>query len=104
MQSLSFLLPFPLIEIHSDNGCVFINHDTVNWRDVAKTILITRSRPHHKNDNCFAEQKNGAVVRTYLGYARFDTNKEFDALIKVYKLLYPLLNYFIPSKKLISKV
>jgi len=103
MQALPSLLPFPLIELHSDNGSEFINRDTINWRNVAKTILITRSRPHHKNDNCFAEQKNGAVVRSYVGYARFDTPQEYDALRRVYESLYPLLNFFIPSKKLLSK-
>ena len=50
-----------------------------------------------------AEQKNGAVVRTYLGYARFDTPEEYQALVKVYSVLCPLLNFFIPSKKLICK-
>jgi hypothetical protein len=96
-------LPIPLIELHSDNGGEFINRDTVNWRDAAKTLLLTRSRPYHKNDNCFVEQKNGAVIRTYIGYARFDTPKEYAALAGVYKSLCPLLNFFIPTKKLVSK-
>jgi len=103
MQALQTSLPFPLIELHSDNGSEFINYDTVNWRDAAKTLLLTRSRPYHKNDNCFVEQKNGAVIRTYIGYARFDTPKEYAALAGVYKSLCPLLNFFIPTKKLISK-
>jgi len=103
MQSLRASLPFPLVELHSDNGSEFINHDTVNWRDVTKTLLFTRSRPRHKNDNCFVEQKNGAVVRNYVGYARFDTDKELSAMAKVYKSLCPLLNFFIPEKKLLRK-
>jgi len=103
MQALQTSLPFPLLELHSDNGSEFINHDTVNWRDLAKTLLLTRSRPRHKNDNCFVEQKNGAVVRTYVGYARFDTPKEYAALARVYQSLCPLLNFFIPTKKLVSK-
>lgn len=103
MQSLKASLPFPLIELHSDNGSEFINRDTVNWRDITKTLLFTRSRPHHKNDNCFAEQKNGAVVRNYVGYARFDTQEEFAALINVYKYLTLFLNFFCPGKKLVSK-
>jgi hypothetical protein len=102
MQALQSSLPFPLIELHSDNGGEFINRDTVNWRDAAKTLLLTRSRPYHKNDNCFVEQKNGAVIRIYVGYARFDTPKEHAALTRVYQSLCPLLNFFIPSKKLVS--
>ena len=103
MQALQSSLPFPLIELHSDNGGEFINYDTVNWRDVTKTLLLTRSRPYHKNDNCFVEQKNGAVIRTYIGYARFDTPREYAALARVYQSLCPLLNFFIPTKKLVSK-
>ena len=103
MQALTSILPFPLLELHSDNGSEFINRDTVNWRDVAKTLLLTRSRSHHKNDNCFVEQKNGAVVRNYVGYARFDSVEEFAALAKVYQSLCPLLNFFIPTKKLLNK-
>ena len=103
MQNLQTSLPFPLLELHSDNGGEFINRDTVNWRDVAKTLLLTRSRPRRKNDNCFVEQKNGAVVRNYVGYARFDTPKEYAALTRVYKSLCPLLNFFIPTKKLLGK-
>lgn len=32
-------------------------------------IELTKSRPHHSNDNALAESKNGAVVRKHLGYA-----------------------------------
>jgi hypothetical protein len=103
MQALTSVLPFPLLELHSDNGSEFINRDTVNWRDIAKTLLLTRSRSHHKNDNCFVEQKNGAVVRNYVGYARFDSTEEFATLAKVYQFLCPLLNFFIPTKKLLCK-
>jgi hypothetical protein len=103
LQGLQASLPFPLLELHSDNGSEFINRDTINWRDTVKTLLITRSRPHHKNDNCFAEQKNGAVVRNYVGYARFDTPRELSALATVYQSLAPLLNFFIPGKKLLEK-
>jgi hypothetical protein len=103
MQALQTPLPFPLIELHSDNGGEFINYDAVNWQDVAKTLLLTRSRPYHKNDNCFVEQENGAVIRAYIGYARFDTPKEYAAPAGVYKFLCPLLSFFIPAKKLVGK-
>jgi hypothetical protein len=96
-------LPFPMREVHSDNGSEFINYDSVNWARVTKALSLSRSRPRHKNDNCFAEQKNNAFVRTYVGYYRFDTQAEFEALGAVYKALCPLVNFFIPSKKLISK-
>jgi hypothetical protein len=103
MQPLQPSLLFRLIELHSDNGSEFINHNTINWRDGTKTLMLTRSRPHHKNDNCFVEQKNGAMVRNYVGYARFDTDKELSALVSVYKSLCPFLNFFCQGKKLLSK-
>ena len=51
----------------------------------------------------FAEQKNNADVRNYVGYLRHDTDAELAALSHVYDALCPLLNFFIPNKKLVSK-
>jgi hypothetical protein len=33
-------------------------------------ITFTRGRPYQKRDQCFVEQKNGAVVRQVVGYDR----------------------------------
>jgi hypothetical protein len=95
--------PFPIIEFHSDNGSEFINHDTINWQQTVKTLGLSHSRSYHKNDNCYAEQKNNAFVRNYVGYWRYDTQEELDALNRVYQFLCPLVNFFIPNKKLVSK-
>ncbi|GHV96108.1 hypothetical protein AGMMS50293_24280 [Spirochaetia bacterium] len=98
--------PFPITEIHTDNGSEFINKDTVNLAKTAwnlVNVLLTRSRAHHSNDNCFAEQKNNAFVRNYVGLARYDTDKEYEALGRVYAYLCPFLNFFVPNKKLLSK-
>jgi hypothetical protein len=46
----------------------------------------------------YAEQKNNAFVRNYIGYYRYDTDKELAALAEVYRHLCPLLNFFIPNK------
>ncbi len=43
-------------------------------------ITFTRSRPLRKNDNCFVEQKNYSVVRRFAGYARYDTETEWEVL------------------------
>jgi hypothetical protein len=96
LQNIRGSLPFTMIELHSDNGGEFINHDILNWREITETLCLTRSRPRHSNDNCFAEQKNNAFVRNYAGYARFDSEPELAALPEVYKYLCPLLNFFIP--------
>jgi hypothetical protein len=103
LQEIYKTLPFRMLELHSDNGSEFINHDTVDWWHVTETLALTRSRHHHKNDNCYAEQKNNAFVRNYVGYYRYDTDRELAALAEVYRHLCPLVNFFIPNKKLISK-
>ena len=109
ISRLQFMLensPFPISEIHTDNGSEFINKDTVSLAKTAwnlVNVLLTRSRAHHSNDNCFAEQKNNAFVRNYVGLARYDTDSEYDALGRVYAYLCPLLNFFVPNRKLLSK-
>ena len=50
------------------------------------------------------EQKNWAVVRTVVGYHRYDTAAELLLLNKIWALQSLLTNYFCPQQKLISKV
>jgi hypothetical protein len=103
LLSLSQSLPFPLLGLDSDNGSEFINEWLRDWCE-SHAIQFTRSRPYHKNDNCFVEQKNNACVRKYVGYYRFDSPAERDALNVLYQSLCPLLNYFLPTMKLIEKI
>jgi len=92
----------PVIEFHRDNGGEFINNATEIWcKD--NGISFTRSRDHKKNDNCFVEQKNGAVVREYVGYDRLQGIEEQALLSAVYRPLVPLLNFFMPTQKLERK-
>jgi transposase InsO family protein len=92
----------PVLEFHSDNGSEFINNATETWCK-GNGIPFTRSRDHKKNDNCFVEQKNGAVVREYVGYDRLEGLQEQALLAAVYQPLTPLLNFFMPTQKLKSK-
>jgi hypothetical protein len=85
-----------------DNGSEFINHATPIWCK-QENLPFTRSRDHQKNDNYFVEQKNGALVREYLGYDRLEGFEEQALLFAVYTPLTPLLNFFIPTRKLNSK-
>jgi len=96
-------LPFEMFGIDSDNGSEFINHDLLAWCR-QHDIQFTRGRPYRKNDNCFVEQKNDLAVRRTVGYYRFDTDTEYEALQDVYRALCPLLNYFYASMKLVEKV
>jgi hypothetical protein len=95
-------LPFPILGIDSDNGGEFINSQLKSYCD-EKHIRFTRSGPYRKNDNCFAGQKNGDIVRKPVGYFRYDTDAETDALQEVYKYLCPLINYYYPSIKIVGK-
>ncbi|MFW5695967.1 MAG: integrase catalytic domain-containing protein [Alkalispirochaeta sp.] len=96
-------LPFPLKGVDSDNGGEFINKTLLNYCNDTG-ITFTRGRPYRKNDNCFVEQKNDIAVRRTIGYYRFDTDEEYQALREVYRHLCPLLNYFYASAKLVEKI
>lgn len=78
-------LPFPVCEIHTDNGSEFLNHHMLRfWPEVDSTIHLSRSRPYQKNDSRFVEQKNRTLVRAYLGYQRLDTVAHTNALNSLY--------------------
>ncbi|MDR1352151.1 MAG: transposase family protein [Treponema sp.] len=102
IEDIRSTLPFPLTAGHYDNGMEFINKPLLEWC-LAKHIRASRSRPYRKNDNCFAEQKNYDAVRQTVGYFRFDTPAEQEALAEVYKYLCPLYNYWYPSFRLTDK-
>lgn len=102
MEQVRNRLPFPLLGIDSDNGGEFINHLLKNWCDKHK-ITFTRCRPYRKNDQCHVEQKNGAVVRPLVGYARYEGGGACSHLNRLYNQHRLSLNYFEPSMKLIGK-
>lgn len=95
-------LPFPLLGIDSDNGGEFINHFLKKYCD-ERSITFTRCRPYKKNDQCHVEQKNGAVVRPLVGYARYEGVEAAAHLNRLYALHRLCLNHFQPSMKLIEK-
>jgi hypothetical protein len=95
-------LPFKLLGIDSDNGAEFINHHLKAYCD-ARDISFTRCRPYKKNDQAHVEQKNGAVVRPLVGYARYEGVEAAAHLDKLYLAHRLALNYFEPSMKLTGK-
>jgi hypothetical protein len=102
LEKVKKRLPFALLGIDSDNGSEFINHMLKDWCD-ERRITFTRCRPYKKNDQCHVEQKNGAVVRPLVGYARYEGAEACAHLNKLYLLYRLLVNYFEPSMKLIGK-
>lgn len=94
--------PFPWVEMHPDSGTEFINRMLIAYAEL-EGLRMTRSRPYHKNDNCFVEERNGHVVRAYVGYERLDVIEVVDALNALYDILTPYLNHFIASRRIVSK-
>jgi hypothetical protein len=56
------LFPFPILGLDTDNGGEFLNEELVAYCEQER-ITFTRGRPYQKRDQCFVEQKNGAIVR-----------------------------------------
>jgi hypothetical protein len=102
IEEIRAALPFPLLGLDSDNGAEFINHQLHRYC-TEHAITFTRSRPYRKNDNCYVEQKNWPVVRQQVGYARYDTSAELEALRRLYRHLVPYVNFFQPQMKLVAK-
>jgi hypothetical protein len=97
-------LPFPVHEIHSDNGSEFLNHQMLRfWPEVDPTITLSRSRPYQKNDSRFVEQKNSTLVRAYLDYRRLDTVEQTCALNRLYDQMWLYYNFFQPVMRLAEK-
>jgi len=95
-------LPYRMLGLDNDNGVEFINWHLKRYCEENK-ITFTRIRPYRKNDNCFVEQKNYTVPRRFIGYARFDTDEQLIIIQDILKLVEPYVNFFMPSKKLLSK-
>ena len=95
-------LPFPLRCLDADNGGEFVNETVLNYC-LERGIELTRSRPWHKNDQAWIEQKNGAVVRRLVGYRRLEGIAAAEALTRLYTASRLFVNFFQPSFKLIEK-
>jgi hypothetical protein len=97
-------LPFPILELHPDNGSEFLNHYLLRFfAERLPKMHLSRSRPYQKNDNRFVEQKNSSLVRTYLGDARFDTVAQAIALNHLYDKMWLYYNFFQPVMRLEQK-
>ena len=103
-QRVQERLPFPITHLHPDNGSEFFNDHLVRYFGEEITGLrLSRSRPYHKNDNRFVEQKNSTLVRAYVGYERLDTGRECAALNALYDQLWVYNNLFQPVLHLVGK-
>lgn len=94
--------PFPWTEVHPDSGTEFINAIVIRYA-ASTGLRMTRSRPYHKNDNMIVEERNGHIVRAYVGYERLDVREIVDALNDLYDVLTPYLNHWVASRRIVKK-
>jgi len=97
-------LPFPILEIHPDNGAEFFNQFLLQyWKNKLPDLEITRSRPYQKNDNRFVEENNQSMVRAYIGHSRLDTFAQLKILRQLLDKLWLFHNFFQPVMRLKEK-
>jgi hypothetical protein len=97
-------LPFPVVEIHPDNGREFFNQFLIQyWEKKLPHLHISRSRPYQKNDNRFVEENNQSLIRAYVGHDRFDTQAHLTLLRRLYDHLWLFHNFFQPVMRLQQK-
>jgi hypothetical protein len=103
-EVLRHRLPFPIRQIHSDNGSEFLNAHLLSfWSRHNPPVQLSRNRPWRKNDSRFVEQKNYTLVRAYLGYRRFDTVAQTHATNHLYELMGLYYNLFQPVMRVAEK-
>jgi hypothetical protein len=89
-------LPVPIGGIDTDNDSAFIN-EILRAHCQQEQIEFTRSRAYQKNDQAWIEQKNGSIVRRFVGYGRFSGWVAGQCLARLYRVIRLYVNYFQPS-------
>lgn len=105
LRSIEAGLPFRLLSLQSDCGTEFLNYQVMKFLQTRTSpVVMTRSRPYHKNDNAHVEQKNFTHVREIFGYERIEQQALVELMNEIYSELWnPLHNFFLPSMKLKEK-
>lgn len=102
LRRISESLPWGVLELHPDTGSEFINMTLKSWCD-QEGILLSRSEPGKKNDNMYVEERNGHIVRKYLGYTRFDAPEIVLSMNELYDILDLFLNHFKAVRRQVAK-
>lgn len=102
MRTIRAIMPFAWAGAHPDTGSEFLNWFILGWCK-EQGIDLSRSRPNHKNDNMYVEERNGHVVRKFIGYLTLNCREAVDALNAVYEMLNPYLLHFVAVRRLIKK-
>ena len=96
LEAIGRQLPFPIRGIDSDNDSMFINATLTQYCG-ERGIEFTRSRPCRKNDQAWIEQKNGAVIRRFIGHGRYSGPVAGQTMAHLYGAMRRYVNYFQPS-------
>jgi hypothetical protein len=102
LRAIRERFPFSITHMHPDTGSEFINWCLKTWCD-EEHIDLARSRPYHKDDNGYVEERNGHIIRRHLGYTRFDCPRVVSVMNDLYEVLDLFLNHFVANKRCIKK-
>ena len=102
LEAVSRVFPVPIRGINSDNDSVFINETLLNYCE-ERSIEFTRSRAYRKNDQAWIEQKNGSVVRRFIGHERYSGPMAGQTMAHLYGAMRLYVNHFQPSFQLLER-
>ena len=102
LEAISGVFPVQVRGIDSDNDSVFINETLVGYCE-ENEIEFTRSRAYRKNDQAWIEQKNGSVIRRFVGHERHSGAVAGQTMAHLYGAVRLYVNYFQPSFQLLAK-
>jgi hypothetical protein len=102
MQEIKARLPFAWLGAHPDTGSEFINRFVMQWCN-NEHVELSRSRPNHKNDNMYVEERNGHIIRKTVGYITLNCPEAADALNDLYDVLTPYHIHFIAVRRMTGK-
>ena len=102
LEAVSRVFPVPIRGINSDNDSVFINETLLVYCE-ERGIEFTRSRAYRKNDQAWIEQKNGSVVRRFVGHERYSGPMGGQTMAHLYGAMRLYVNHFQPSFQLLER-
>jgi len=102
LRRISAQFPVEIHGIDSDNDGAFINETLAKYCE-AEGIEFTRCRAYQKNDQSWIEQKNGAVIRKFVGHERYSGIVAGQVMARLFQAVRLYVNYFQPSAKLVNR-
>ena len=101
---LAHQIPFPILEMHPDNGSEFLNAHLLRFLDQHYPEWErSRCHPGTPNDNRYVEQKNYTLVRAFLGDVRLDTVRQTRYLNHIYDQMHTYHNFIQPVMRQTAK-